>query len=207
MTEEEAWQIAQTLNVSRESWSRVARFVDLALTWQRRINLVSPASVDDIWRRHVIDSLQLLPHLPAAAKAFADLGSGSGFPALPLAIASGLDVHMYESNGKKAAFLREALRICAVPGTVHLMRLENVSRQTLPPVQVVTARALAPLAVLLGWAEPFLKSGARGLFHKGQDIGAELTQAAKSWRIQFRTHQSLTDSRAVILEVEEAARV
>lgn len=207
MTEEEAWQIAQTLNVSRESWSRVARFVDLALTWQRRINLVSPASVDDIWRRHVIDSLQLLPHLPAAAKAFADLGSGSGFPALPLAIASGLDVHMYESNGKKAAFLREALRICAVPGTVHLMRLENVSRQTLPPVQVVTARALAPLDVLLGWAEPFLKSGARGLFHKGQDIGAELTQAAKSWRIQFRTHQSLTDSRAVILEVEEAARV
>lgn len=207
MTEKEAWQIAQTLNVSRESWSRVARFVDLALTWQRRINLVSPASVDDIWRRHVIDSLQLLPHLPAAAKAFADLGSGSGFPALPLAIASGLDVHMYESNGKKAAFLREALRICAVPGTVHLMRLENVSRQTLPPVQVVTARALAPLDVLLGWAEPFLKSGARGLFHKGQDIGAELTQAAKSWRIQFRTHQSLTDSRAVILEVEEAARV
>jgi 16S rRNA (guanine527-N7)-methyltransferase len=207
MTEEEAWRLAQTLNVSRESWSRVARFVDLALTWQRRINLISPASVDDIWQRHVIDSLQLLPHLPTAAKAFADLGSGSGFPALPLAIASGLEVHTYESNGKKAAFLREALRVCAVPGTVRLMRLEHVSRQAIPPVQFVTARALAPLDVLLGWAEPFLMSGARGLFHKGQDIGAELTQAAKSWRIQFRTHQSLTDSRAVILEVEEAARV
>ena len=207
MTEEEAWRIAQTLNVSRESWLQVIRFVELALTWQRRINLISPASVDDIWQRHVIDSLQLLPHLPTAAKAFADLGSGSGFPALPLAIASGLEVHMYESNGKKAAFLREALRVCAVPGTVRLMRLEHVSRQAVPPVQVVTARALAPLNVLLGWAEPFLTSRARGLFHKGQDIGAELTQAAKSWRIQFRTHQSLTDSRAVILEVEEAARV
>ncbi len=207
MTDDEARRVAEALNVSRESWTRIVAFVDLALTWQRRINLVSPASVPEIWQRHVIDSLQLLPHLPTHAVAFADLGSGSGFPALPLAIASGLDVHLYESNGKKAAFLREALRVCAAPGTVHLMRLEDVPQHRLPDVQVVTARALAPLDVLLGWAEPFLRSGARGLFHKGQDIGAELTQAAKSWRIQFRTHQSLTDSRAVILEVEEAARV
>jgi 16S rRNA (guanine527-N7)-methyltransferase len=203
----QAWEAAQRLNVSRESWTRIEGFVDLLLTWQQRINLISPASIPDIWDRHVLDSLQLLPLLPPGTRAFADLGSGSGFPALPLAIASGRVAQLYESNGKKAAFLREALRLSGCTGTVHLTRLEEVPNQVRPEVQVVTARALAPLDTLLGWAHPFLSLGATGLFHKGQDIDTELTQTAKSWKIQFRTHQSLTDSRAVILEVEEAARV
>ena len=125
----------------------------------------------------------------------------------PLAIASGTEVHLYESNGKKAAFLREALRQCQVNGKVRQVRLEDADKQLLPLVQTTTARALAPMDVLLGWAEPFLMSGSRGLFHKGQDVDAELTAAAKSWKIKFRKHQSLTDSRAVILEVEEVARV
>jgi 16S rRNA (guanine527-N7)-methyltransferase len=205
--ESEAWLAAERLNVSRESWQRITAFVGLLLTWQQRINLISPASVPDVWQRHVLDSLQVLALLPDGTKVCADLGSGSGFPALPLAIASGAEFHLYESNGKKAAFLREAMRVCGARGTVHLMRLEDVPKTPLPAVDAVTARALAPLQVLLGWAEPFLKAGARGFFHKGQDLDAELTQASKSWRIQSRTHQSLTDSRAVILEVEEAARV
>lgn len=207
MTEAEAWEAARRLNVSRESWTRIGAFVALLMHWQERINLIAPSTIPEIWQRHVLDSLQLLPLLPPYATAFADLGSGSGFPALPLAIASGLEAQLYESNGKKAAFLREALRVTGCKGTVHLMRLEDVPGKPLPSAGVVTARALAPLEVLLGWAEPFLSAGARGLFHKGQDIDVELTQAAKSWRIRSRTHQSLTDSRAVILEVEEAARV
>lgn len=207
MTRDQAREAALRLNVSRESWNRVEAFVDLLLIWQQRINLISPGSIPEIWERHVLDSLQLLPLLPRGTTAFADLGSGSGFPALPLAIASGAEAHLYESNGKKAAFLREALRQCGAKGTVHLTRLEEVPNQARPVVQVVTARALAPLETLLAWAEPFLASGARGLFHKGQDIDTELTQAAKSWRIRFDAHRSLTDSRAVILEVEEAHRV
>ncbi|MBL8791693.1 MAG: 16S rRNA (guanine(527)-N(7))-methyltransferase RsmG [Rhizobiales bacterium] len=207
MTREQAREAAGRLNVSRESWTRIEGFVDLLLTWQKRINLISPGTIPEIWERHVLDSLQLLHHLPPGTTAFADLGSGSGFPALPLAIASGAEAHLYESNGKKAAFLREALRQAGAKGTVHLTRLEDVPNQVLPHVQVVTARALAPLETLLGWAHPFLAQGATGLFHKGQDIDTELTQTAKSWKIRFRTHQSLTDSRAVILEVEEAARV
>lgn len=203
----QAGAAAARLNVSRESWTRIEGFVDLLLTWQRRINLISPASIPEIWERHVLDSLQLLSLLPPGTAAFADLGSGSGFPALPLAIASGAEAHLYESNGKKAAFLREALRLAGARGTVHLTRLEDVPNQVRPEVQVVTARALAPLDTLLGWAEPFLAGGAKGLFHKGQDIDTELTQAAKSWRIRFHAHRSLTDSRAVILEVEEAIRV
>lgn len=207
MTEADVWQAAERLNVSRESWQRIQTFVDLLLRWQARINLISPASIPDVWQRHVLDSLQILPLLPPGLRCCADLGSGSGFPALPLAIATGAEMHLYEANGKKAAFLREALRLCQTAGTVHQVRLEDVGRQNIPDVQLVTARALAPLDALLGWAEPFLTSGARGLFHKGQDVDAELTQAAKSWKIRFRKHQSLTDSRAVILEIEEAARV
>lgn len=199
--------MAERLNVSRESWSRIVAFSDLLLLWQQQINLISPASVPDFWMRHIIDSLQVLPFLPGGLKAFADLGSGCGCPGVPLAIASGTHVHLYESNGKKAAFLREALRHCNQPGSVHPVRLENVAEQSLPEVQAVTARALAPLDLLLKWAEPFMESGACGLFHKGQDVDAELTQASKYWRIQFRKHQSLTDSRAVILEIEEVARV
>ncbi len=207
LTKDAAWLAAERLSVSRESWDQIVGFTELLLSWQLRINLISSASVPDIWQRHIIDSLQVLPYFPSGLTAFADLGSGGGCPALPLAIASGAHVHLYESNGKKAAFLREALRQSGTKGTVHMVRLEDVPKLSVPAVQAVTARALAPLPLLLEWAQPFLLSGACGLFHKGQDVDAELTQATKSWRIQFRKHLSLTDSRAVILEVEEVARV
>jgi 16S rRNA (guanine527-N7)-methyltransferase len=198
---------AVTLNVSRESWIRLGTYVDLLLRWQERINLISPNTIPDVWERHILDSLQALPHLPTGTTSFADLGSGGGTPALPLAIASGAHVHLYESNGKKAAFLREALRETGTTGTVHNIRLENIKTEPLPKVQAVTARALAPLPLLLDLAEPFLSAGACGVFHKGQDVDAELTQAQKSWRIQSDTQQSVTDSRAVILIVKEAKRV
>jgi len=194
-------------NVSRESRVRLERFVALLLQWQARINLISPATVPDVWHRHVLDSLQLVPLLPAGITGFADLGSGSGFPALPLAIATGLEAHLYESNGKKVAFLREALRLCQCRGFVHQVRLEQLKGTTVPKIQLVTARALAPLTELLLLAEPFLAAGAVALFHKGQDVDAELTEASKSWRIQATRFPSLTDSRAVILKVEEARRV
>jgi 16S rRNA (guanine527-N7)-methyltransferase len=207
LSSKEARLAAEGLNVSRESWPRIETFVDLLLHWQKRINLIAPSSISEVWSRHILDSLQLLPHFPNPTIGFADLGSGGGCPALPLAIASGAEVHLYESNGKKAAFLREALRLCQVNGMVHQCRLEEVARLPLPVVQVTTARALAPLDVLIGWAEPFLTAGSRGLFHKGQGVDAELTGATKFWKIRYNKHQSLTDSRAVILEVEEVARV
>jgi 16S rRNA (guanine527-N7)-methyltransferase len=197
---------AAALGVSRESWLRVAHFVDLLLTWQKSINLISPASIPDIWERHVLDSLQLLPLLPRHAAVVVDLGSGSGFPALPLAIASGLTFHLYESNNKKAAFLREALRVTGCKGVVHTERLEGKT-VVAPRADVVTARALAPLETLLEWAGPFMQNGAQAMFHKGQDVEQELTQAQKYWRIQFTKHQSLTDSQGIILQVQEASRV
>jgi 16S rRNA (guanine527-N7)-methyltransferase len=195
---------AEQLGVSRESWARVETFVALLLQWQERINLISPTSIVSIWERHVIDSLQLLPLIPQDVKVFADLGSGSGFPGLPLAVASGLKVHLYESNNKKAAFLREALRVTATSGEIHAERLTGKApAKGYPKVDLVTARALAPLHELLGYAYPFIETGAQALFMKGQDVDHELTEAQKYWRIQSTKHTSLTDSQAIILAVQE----
>ncbi len=200
--------LARQFHVSRESRERLQTYVALLLEWQAKINLIGPSTVETVWQRHVADGLQLIPLLPESIRVIADLGSGGGIPGLILAAATDAHVHFYEANGKKVAFLREALRRMAVRGTVHQCRIEElVHRADLPPARVVTARALAPLPLLLQHAAPFLARGAIGLFHKGQDVDAELTEATKSWKIKARKHPSCTDSQAVILEVEEARHV
>jgi 16S rRNA (guanine527-N7)-methyltransferase len=200
--------VPRRFNVSRESLVGLERYVALLLQWQRRINLIAPSTVRQVWQRHIVDALQLIPLIPPRTRIIADLGSGAGLPGLVLAITTGLEVHLYESNGKKAAFLREAARQCGARAVVHQVRIEAIVSDPNPPqADVVTARALAPLGKLLDQAWPFLKTGAVGLFHKGQDVDAELTEASKSWRIIFERHPSLTDSKAVILVVKEASRV
>ena len=201
----ETWQ---RLGVSRESVARLEILVAVTQTWQSRINLIAPSTVSEIWTRHILDSAQLLPLIHKNTLAIADLGSGGGFPSLVLAAIHPAPVHMFESNAKKSAFLAEALRQMGVKGFVHTQRLEQrKTLKDLPQVQLVTARAFAPLSELLGYAEPFFARGATGLFHKGQDVDAELTEAAKSWNITAQKHSSLTDSQAVILEVKEIAHV
>ena len=201
----ETWR---RLGVSRESVARLEILVAVTKTWQSRINLIAPSTVPEIWTRHVLDSAQLLPLVHKNTSAIADLGSGGGFPALVLAAIQPAPVHMFESNAKKSAFLAEALRQMGVKGYVHSERLEQSrTPMGMPDVQFVTARAFAPLTQLLSYAEPFFARGATGLFHKGQDIDAELTVAAKSWTITAKKHSSLTDSQAVILEVKEIAHV
>ena len=194
--------------VSRESLDRLQAYVALLESWQRRINLIGPSTTGAIWTRHILDAVQLLPLIPPGTKAIADLGAGAGIPGLILAIAGGYEAHLYESNGKKAAFLGEAIRKTAYTAVVHPVRIETLANgRDLPDVQVVVARALAPLDQLLGHAAAFLDRGAIGLFHKGQDIDAELTKATKSWKINYTKHPSVTDSGGVILEVKEAIRV
>lgn len=172
------------------------------------MNLVSPATLPQVWSRHVIDSLQLLPFLQSDVPGkIADLGSGGGFPGVILAIASGRTVQMFEANAKKTAFLREAIRLTSAKGRVTLGRLEDIAPQAKGEYAYVTARALAPLPKLLEYAFPFLGSGAVGLFHKGKDVTHELTESAKSWRIKADSFPSLTDSEAVLLVVREASRV
>ena len=194
--------------VSRESRIQIEAYVALLLNWQRRINLIGPATVESVWERHICDALQLLPLLPVGTRRLAELGSGAGIPGLVVAIAARLEADLYESNGKKAAFLREAARQTRAAVNVHNVRLETLRcNSQVPLVQCVVARALAPLPLLLDYAEPLLSQGAIGLFHKGQDVDAELTTATKYWKLRYTKHPSRCDSRGVILEIHEAIRV
>ncbi|MGA8077146.1 MAG: 16S rRNA (guanine(527)-N(7))-methyltransferase RsmG [Xanthobacteraceae bacterium] len=192
--------------VSRETVARLDRFTELLLEWQRHTNLIARSSEAILWTRHIADSLQLLDLAPEA-KIWADLGSGAGFPGLVVACAlagtPGAQVHLVESIGKKATFLREAIIATGAPASVHPERIADFAKHPPASIDVVTARALAPLPKLLGEAYPLLKTGAIGLFPKGQDVVAELTDAAKYWNIQPRLMPSRTDPKAQIVIVQK----
>jgi 16S rRNA (guanine527-N7)-methyltransferase len=191
--------------VSRETLERLDRFVDLLLLWQQKTNLISPSTIPKLWTRHVADSLQLFDLVPKEVRTWADFGSGGGFPAIPIACAlaerPGAQVHLVESNGKKAAFLREAIRVTGVPAQVHQERVENYGERSGDNIEVVSARALAPLKTLCDQAFPLIARGATGLFPKGQDVDAELTEAAKYWSIEADKVPSKTSPEGCIVVV------
>lgn len=195
--------------VSRETEARLDRYLDLLLEWQAKTNLVSPSTLPNLWTRHVADSLQLLTIAPSAG-IWVDLGSGGGFPGLVLACAlaetPGSMVHLVERNAKKAAFLREALRITGSPGTVHLADIGDCVDRITGSMDCVTARAVAPLHQLIGLAEPLVKRGAKALFLKGQDVEAELTEATKYWKIDPHLHSSRTGGHGWIVELDRIER-
>ena len=195
--------------VSRETAERLDRFIELLLKWQRTSNLIAESTTHRLWTRHVSDSLQLLDFAPEA-RIWIDLGSGAGFPGLVLGCAlagrNGATVHLMESNAKKAAFLREAIRVSGAAAMVHHERAEAVVPAWREPVDIVTARALAPLWILDGLDAPLVKRGAKALFLKGQDIEAELTETTKYWNIEAVILSSRTDSRGRIVEVRALER-
>src|SRR5215210_3708353 len=152
---------ASDLNVSRETFEKLELLERELRRWQAIKNLVGPATLDQVWDRHIADSLQLLDLAPEA-RTWLDLGSGAGFPGLVLAIAGaerGLKVHLVESNSRKCAFLRHIARLTGAAATVHEARLEAVIPGFIGTTDVVSARALASLAMLLEWTEPLLKTG------------------------------------------------
>ena len=190
------------IDVSRETRARFETLVSLLDRWQAKTNLVAPNTLAQVWTRHVADSAQLVALAPAGCRTWVDIGSGGGFPGLIAAamLAGSATFHLVESNGKKAAFLREAARAMGAPATVHAARVEQVLGTL--SADVVSARALAPLGDLVGLAAPLLKTGATGLFPKGREASAELTQAAESWKFTASLHPSLTDEDARIVRVE-----
>jgi 16S rRNA (guanine527-N7)-methyltransferase len=195
----------EVVPVSRETLARLDRLVELLLEWQQTRNLIAASTIPNIWTRHVADSLQLLDLAPTA-KTWVDLGSGGGFPGLVLACAlaerPGARIHLVESTAKKCAFLQAAADALGLPAEVHCQRVENFIPAFLSRPEVVTARAVAPLPKLLAMAFPLLKKGALGLFLKGQDVGAELTEAAKCWIMEYKLQPSRTDERGRIIVVE-----
>ncbi len=195
--------------VSRETEERLARFVALLRDWQAKTNLIARSTLTEVWSRHVADSLQLLDVVPGARR-WIDLGSGGGFPGIPLgcALAEQDDgyVHLVERNAKKAAFLREAVRVTSIPASVHLADIEDFVERFDGAIDCVTARALAPLNVLMGLVKPLVDRGAKAVLPKGQDIEEELTEATKYWRISYRVLPSRTDYRSRIIVVDHVER-
>ena len=205
MTPEEFQRAA---NVSRETLDRLECYADCLRKWNRATNLVARSSLADLWRRHMLDSAQLLPLLPdppaGRPRVIVDLGSGAGFPGLVLAILGAGAVHLVEAHGRKAAFLREAARVADTPVTLHHGRIEGLRPF---PADVVTARACAPLPRLLDYAAPFLRprpgarSGGTGLFHRGRNFDRELTDARNKWNMGVELLPSCTDPTARILRL------
>ncbi len=193
--------------VSRETLARLDRFLELLLATQSHTNLIGRGAIPELWTRHVADSLQLLDLAPDAT-IWLDLGSGAGFPGLVIACALAdrpqSAVHLVESTGKKANFLRGVVEALALPATVHHTRIEQFAPAF--AAQVITARAVAPLPKLFGYVVPLLQSGAKALLPKGQDVEAELTEAAKYWKIEADLVASRTNPAGRIVVVRALER-
>jgi len=196
-------QFARQADVSRETLARLKRYAEMLEKWNRRINLVGRGTIEDLWRRHMLDSAQLLPLIPPDAGSLADLGSGAGFPGLVLAICGVKNVHLIEADRKKCAFLREVARETDTPVTIHNKRIEEIESFQ---ADIVTSRALAPLPKLLDMAAPFTKKHSILLFLKGRSADGELTEAAKEWNMRVDQIPSQTDPEGMILRLEAISR-
>lgn len=174
---------------------RLGTYIDVLKKWQTAINLVGPKTLTDPWRRHILDSAQIVPLL-GGAESIADLGSGAGLPGLIVAIMTGRPVTLIESDQRKAAFLREAARATGTEIDVRAQRIEAVPPL---PAEAVTARALAPLEKLLPLVARHLKNGGKAVLLKGAEADRELTEAAEKWTMDIKKTESLTDSSATIL--------
>jgi 16S rRNA (guanine527-N7)-methyltransferase len=201
-----AAQVQAALGAGAREMADLARFGDLLAQGTQAMNLVGPSALADFWPRHVYDSAQLLWRAPEA-KTWADVGAGAGFPGVVLAILlkdiPGARVHLVESMGKRCRFLQGVVDALDLPAQVHHARAEDLKLR----VDVVTARACAPLVRLLGFTRPYLSQGATGLFLKGQDIVSELTEAAKYWQFEAQLTPSLSHPDGRILQVKGLKRV
>ena len=200
-------QIYSSLNeilpVSRETFLKLEILADGVERWQPKTNLIANGTLDDLWSRHIADSLQSIALKPSA-KHWIDIGSGGGFPGLVIAACMAMSedstVHLVESNSKKCAFLRQMNRQMGAKAEIHADRIESAAKRISTP-EIVTARALAALPKLLDLASPWLLDGAIGLFHKGRDFEAEIKECDGLWEFDLINHPSTISDESVILEI------
>jgi 16S rRNA (guanine527-N7)-methyltransferase len=200
-------EFAEQANVSRETLARLKLYASMLEDWNSRQNLVSRASLNSMWLRHFWDSAQLIHYLPANAASLVDLGSGAGFPGLVLAEllrARSLRIVLYESIQKKRDFLAAVAGRLRLEVEIRGGRIEMANREAF---DVITARACAPLAKLLDYAQAFWGAGTVALFLKGQNLGAELTHAYNYWTMKTIEHPSRSSHSGTVLEVRELRRV
>lgn len=199
-----AQEFAGLAGVSRETLRRFETYAELLQHWQRAINLVGESTLSDIWRRHFLDSAQLLHLLPPRPSRIADLGSGAGFPGLVLAMLGAGEVHLIEADSRKSAFLREALRMTCTSAVLHEQPIEQVTGLE---VDVVTARGLTSLDRLIPYALPLLRPRGMCLFSRGRGSEEELTQAVKRWKMHIERFPSETDPEARIIRLSGISRI
>lgn len=187
------------LNVSQAVQSKLNTYVALLEEWQGKMNLVSDSTLPVVWTRHILDSAQVERYLTPSDRVILDLGSGAGFPALVLAIldeSKNRTVHLVESDGKKCSFLQAVADVCGLQVVIHNERIEKM------PVfkaDVITARALAALDKLVGYAKPFIGERTRCLFLKGKKADEELKLCAKKFVFAVEKHSSITSDEGKIL--------
>lgn len=194
---------AQAVGATAEQQDRLLRYADVLQRWQRRINLVGPSTLGDVWRRHFLDSAQLLPLLPPRTRVLVDLGSGAGFPGMVLAIFGVPEVHLIEADQRKAIFLAEVSRETLTPVTIHPQRIDQVPSF---PADAITARALAPLATLLRLAAPFAVPHTVAVFPKGRDVDKELTTLGELPKMTIERLPSRTDPAGTLLRIQGLGR-
>jgi len=196
-------------DVSRETLERLETYETLLRKWNPAINLVSPQTLSQIWSRHFRDSAQIFDLASPSAKHWADLGSGGGFPGLVVAVLAkefrpDMHVSLVESDQRKSAFLATVARTLDLPVQIHAKRIENIDPLR---ADVLSARALAPLAQLLGFADHHLATDGEMLFPKGARWRDEVAEAQKTWSFSHEAIQSQTDSEAVVLKIKGLKRV
>ena len=184
-------------SVSRETIEKLEIYISLLQQWNKKINLVSQQGMEQVWKRHVYDSFQLIRYLDSSVKSIADLGSGGGFPGLILALSTDIPVILIESDMRKTIFLREVLRQTKTQATVLCQRIENV----------VTARALTSLTQLLEFSKNILNKNGYCLFLKGRSVNLEIEEAQKNWKINYKTFSSQTNADGVIVKINQFERV
>jgi 16S rRNA (guanine527-N7)-methyltransferase len=190
-------------DVSHETKQRLEAFVALLLRWNGTVNLIARGDESAVWQRHISDSLQLIPLIQAKPSRAIDFGSGAGFPGLVVALATGIHFDLIEADQRKAAFLREAIRVTGTPASVHPVRAETAA---IEPAPLLTARAVAPLPALVPLAERLLSPSGVCLFHKGANVEVELTAASRSWQMHVERLPSRTSRSATILRISEIRR-
>ena len=203
----DAVSFARAAKATPQQMNDLGRFREQLAVASQHLNLVGPSALADFWLRHAWDSAQIIPLLRGSRRV-ADVGAGAGFPGLVVVILlkgeADAHVHLVESQTKRCRFLQEVVDALDLPATVHDARAEDLD--PVPDVEVVTARACAPLPRLLEFAEPFLRRGARGLFLKGRSAEDELAEAGRTWRLRAELVASRSDPSGRIVVVEEASR-
>lgn len=194
-------------NVSRETFLKLESYVELLKKWQKSINLVSTASLSEVWERHILDCAQLINYIPSESRKIIDFGSGAGLPILILAIMLEsrnnkvpYELHAIESDSRKVAFMREAVKNCGLSVNIHNCRIEQLAPFK---ADIITARAFAPLSDLLTYVYPFITKDSVCLFLKGQNIDTEIEKANKKWLMELELQQSLSDENGKVVIIKK----